>query len=94
MYSIVQIDINIIVLCSVSSSVSQAFLQPVLESFMNSELQVRLAALQAIILILRQGLVHPAQVSSLMQFAVCNLRVFIFATLWTCIFPCFSASHI
>lgn len=47
---------------SVSSSVSQAFLQPVLESFLNSELQVRLAALQAIILILRQGLVHPAQV--------------------------------
>jgi hypothetical protein len=51
-----------LLLCSVSSSVSQAFLQPILESFMNSELQVRLAALQAIILILRQGLVHPAQV--------------------------------
>ena len=49
-------------LCSVSSNVSQAFLQPILESFMNSELQVRLAALQATILILRQGLVHPAQV--------------------------------
>lgn len=46
---------------SVSSNIAQSFLSPVLESFFHAELQVRLGALQAIILILRQGLVHPAQ---------------------------------
>ena len=35
---------------------------PVLESFLHSDLQVRFAAMQAVLLILRQGLVHPAQV--------------------------------
>ena len=70
MYSFVQNSNYTVFYCplfSVSSSVSQAFLQPVLESFMNSDLQVRLAALQAIILILRQGLVHPAQVQNGVQ---------------------------
>ena len=50
-------------LSSVSSNIAQSFLTPVLESFFHAELQVRLGALQAIVLILRQGLVHPAQVS-------------------------------
>ena len=48
---------------SVSSNIAQAFLHPILESFFHTELQVRLGALQAVVLILRQGLVHPAQVS-------------------------------
>ena len=47
---------------SVSSNIAQAFLLPVLESFFHAEVQVRLAAVQAVVLILRQGLVHPAQV--------------------------------
>ena len=47
---------------SVSSNIAQAFLLPVLESFFHAEVQVRLAAVQAVVLILRQGLVHPTQV--------------------------------
>lgn len=46
-----------------SSNIAQAFLQPVLESFLHTELQVRFGALQAVLLILRQGLVHPSQVN-------------------------------
>ena len=49
-------------LCSVSSNIAQAFLVPVLEAFFHGEVQVRLGAVQAMVLILRQGLVHPAQV--------------------------------
>jgi len=48
--------------CSVSSNIAQAFLLQILEAFLHTEIQVRFGALQAVVLILRQGLVHPAQV--------------------------------
>ena len=66
--------------CSVSSNIAQAFLSAVLESFLDSELQVRphlpppprelacllppqvrLGSVQVLLLIIRQGLVHPEQ---------------------------------
>ena len=72
-HSVCSLLVRVFFSFSVSSSVSQTFLQPVLESFMNSELQVRLAALQAIILILRQGLVHPAQVQCTCNMPLINL---------------------
>ena len=50
---------------SVSSSIAQTFLNPMLESFFSGDGQVRMGALQAVIVILRQGLVHPAQVGRL-----------------------------
>lgn len=49
--------------CSVSSNIAQAFLLSVAEAYYHSEAQVRMAALQVVTLILRQGLVHPGQVS-------------------------------
>ena len=48
---------------SVSSNIAQAFLHPMLEAFLHPDLQVRFGAVQAVLLILRQGLVHPAQVN-------------------------------
>lgn len=67
-------------LSSVSSNIAQAFLSAVLESFLDTELQVqisilhvslptggwglvqvRLGAVQVLLLIIRQGLVHPEQ---------------------------------
>ncbi|CAI8012871.1 Nipped-B-like protein [Geodia barretti] len=46
---------------NVSSSIAQVFLSAILESFLDTELQVRLGAVQVLLLIIRQGLVHPEQ---------------------------------
>jgi cohesin loading factor subunit SCC2 len=46
---------------NVSSNIAQAFLSAVLDSFLDTELQVRLGAVQVLLLIMRQGLVHPEQ---------------------------------
>ena len=48
---------------SVSSNIAQAFISPILKSFLHQEIQVRLTAVQAVELILKQGLIHPVQVS-------------------------------
>ena len=46
-----------------ASTVMQIYLKETLESFFHSNSQVRLAALSIVSLVLRQGLVHPVQVS-------------------------------
>eukprot|EP00731_Ephydatia_muelleri_P018474 Em0011g514a len=46
---------------SVCSNVAQSFLSVVLESSFNSDVAVRMSSLHVVVLILRQGLVHPAQ---------------------------------
>lgn len=58
---------------------------------MNCELQVRLAALQAIILILRQGLVHPAQVRVIQLY---NCTMLIIASLIPRLLDLFSVAVI
>lgn len=50
---------------SVSSAAAQTFLQDIFASFFTTHLQVRLTSLTVLNLILRQGLVHPAQVNLL-----------------------------
>ena len=44
-----------------ASTVIQVYLKAILESLLNHSQPVRLAALSVVILILRQGLVHPVQ---------------------------------
>lgn len=46
-----------------ASTVIQLYLKQVLESFFHSQSQVRMSALEVVVLVLRQGLVHPIQVS-------------------------------
>ena len=62
MYMCKLANLSFSVVGSVSSNIAQAFLMPVLDAFFHGEVQVRLGAVQAMVLILRQGLVHPAQV--------------------------------
>lgn len=50
--------------CSMASTVVQLYLKQVLEAFYHEHSQVRITALNVVQLILRQGLVHPVQVSS------------------------------
>jgi len=49
--------------CSMASTIIQVYLKQVLESFFHLQSQVRMCALEVVVLILRQGLVHPVQVS-------------------------------
>ena len=49
---------------SMASTIIQVYLKQLLESFFHHEPKVRLSALNVIVLVLRQGLVHPVQVSS------------------------------
>ncbi|XP_061192495.1 nipped-B-like protein isoform X1 [Saccostrea echinata] len=44
-----------------ASTIMQVYLKHVLDSFFHSHSQVRLAALQVVVLVLQQGLVHPVQ---------------------------------
>jgi cohesin loading factor subunit SCC2 len=46
-----------------ASTVVQVYLKEVLEAFYHDHNQVRITALNVVQLILRQGLVHPIQVS-------------------------------
>jgi len=46
-----------------ASTIIQVYLKQVLESFFHLQSQVRMCALEVVVLILRQGLVHPVQVS-------------------------------
>ena len=62
MYMCILANLSFSVVGSVSSNIAQAFLVPVLDAFFHGEVQVRLGAVQAMVLILRQGLVHPTQV--------------------------------
>lgn len=48
-----------------ASTIMQVYLKHVLDSFFHSHTQVRLAAIQVVVLVLQQGLVHPVQVSKL-----------------------------
>ena len=48
---------------SMASAIIQVYLKPLLESFFNADGQLRMCALNVISLILKQGLVHPVQVS-------------------------------
>jgi len=59
---IICITITIAYFYSVSSAAAQTFLQDIFSSFFTTNLQVRLTSLTVLNLILRQGLVHPAQV--------------------------------
>jgi len=45
-----------------ASTIIQVYLKQVLESFFHLQSQVRMSALEVVVLILRQGLVHPVQV--------------------------------
>lgn len=51
---------------STTSAVMQVYLKSVLESFLHLQPSVRMASLHVVNLILRQGLVHPVQVSTLL----------------------------
>lgn len=44
-----------------ASTIMQVYLKHVLDSFFHSHTQVRLAAIQVVVLVLQQGLVHPVQ---------------------------------
>jgi len=48
--------------CRMASTIIQVYLKQVLESFFHMQSQVRMCALEVVVLILRQGLVHPVQV--------------------------------
>ena len=48
----------------------QVMLKSILDTFFHSEAMVRFAAVQVVALILRQGLIHPAQVSSIFLFVL------------------------
>ena len=48
--------------CRMASTIIQVYLKQVLESFFHLQSQVRMCALEVVVLILRQGLVHPVQV--------------------------------
>ena len=48
---------------SMASTIIQVYLKQLLESFFHAQAAVRMAALNVIVLVLRQGLVHPVQVS-------------------------------
>ena len=47
---------------STTSEIIQVLLKDIMKGFFNSEKQVRISALQVVAIILRQGLIHPAQV--------------------------------
>ncbi len=49
--------------CSMASTVIQLYLKQVLEAFIHPHPPVRMNALAVVCLILKQGLVHPVQVS-------------------------------
>ena len=51
----------------------QALLKSILETFFHMDSAVRLSALQVIRIILRQGLIHPAQVSDLEKQCSCTI---------------------
>ena len=55
-----------------ASTIMQVYLKHVLEAFFTGKSQVRLEALSVIQLVLRQGLVHPVQVSRLQIFKIEN----------------------
>ena len=46
-----------------ASTIIQVYLQQLLEAFFHTDAQVRMTALNVIELVLKQGLVHPVQVS-------------------------------
>ena len=47
-----------------ASAIIQVYLKPLLESFFDADSQLRMCALNVVALILKQGLVHPVQVST------------------------------
>ena len=56
-----------------ASTIIQVYLKQILESFICSNSQVRGAALGVIHLVLRQGLIHPVQVSAIVFFSLSDL---------------------
>ena len=53
---------TVVLCCRMASTIIQVYLKQVLESFFHLQSQVRMCALEVVVLILRQGLVHPVQV--------------------------------
>ena len=60
---IINVANSVLSLHSMASTIMQVYLKEVLEVFFTSRSQVRLEALNVIQLVLRQGLIHPVQVS-------------------------------
>lgn len=56
-----------------ASTIVQLFLKQVLESYFHSRIQVRIAAVNVIHLILKQGLIHPVPVSNSCSVRPANL---------------------
>lgn len=83
-----------------ASTVMQVYLKVVLESFFNIQSQVRIAALSVINLVLRQGLVHPVQVSNTKLISCIIMEILDSMVYWLCIIfgqknvvvPCFLAT--
>ena len=63
---------------SMASTIIQVYLKQLLESFFHPQSRVRLAALNVIILVLRQGLVHPVQVCVFDQDSFISLYLYAF----------------
>ncbi len=61
MYVCIYITNCIIIINSVSSNIAQLYLPYILETFYTTESKIRLCVVQSVLLILRQGLVHPGQ---------------------------------
>jgi len=66
-----------------ASTIIQVYLKQVLESFFHLQSQVRMCALEVVVLILRQGLVHPVQVR-IASFTVSSVTCFI-SVIVTCV---------
>ena len=60
---IINVANSVLSLHRMASTIMQVYLKEVLEVFFTSRSQVRLEALNVIQLVLRQGLIHPVQVS-------------------------------
>ena len=57
------LNIFFLVFCRMASTVMQLYLKELMEAFFHDNSHVRMTALNVVTLVLRQGLVHPVQVS-------------------------------
>ena len=62
--------------CSMASTIIQVYLKQLLESFFHTDATVRMTALNVIELVLKQGLVHPVQVSRYQVMCMCLCTLF------------------
>ena len=61
-----------------ASTVMQVYLKQVLETYFHAQTQIRIASLGVISLVLRQGLVHPVQVT-IIKLLLTKLFIFLLA---------------